>query len=94
MDMVDTDRPGLYSAGQWPVAGHNPDDDGRRRWASIPVNARKDVAIELVQEVLSGQQKADALFWIRRARYTTAQLENFIQRMVGAKRLKEETNAA
>lgn len=94
MDMVDTDRPGRYSSGQWPLAGHNPNDDGRRRWASIPVKVRKEVAIDLVEEVLTGQNKADALFWVRRSRYTTAQLENFIQRMIDAKKMKEEASAA
>ena len=60
----------------------------------MPVKARKQAAIQLVEEVLTGQNKVDALFWVRRSRYTAAQLENFILRMVAAKKLKEETNAA
>lgn len=81
MDISDTMTRPKYDPGQYPVSGQNTESDGRKRWAAMPLRSRKEEAIRLVGELLTGDRKAEALFWVRRRRYTPAQLENFIASM-------------
>jgi hypothetical protein len=60
----------------------------------VPLKARKDEAVRLVNQLLTGERKAEALFWVRRRRYTPRQLENFIASMQrGITAREEQTNA-
>jgi hypothetical protein len=81
MDMSDTMTRPKYDRGHYPLSGKNPDGDGRKRWAPIPLKSRKDVAVKLVEELLTGEMRTEALHWVRRRRYTPDQLENFIKNM-------------
>jgi hypothetical protein len=93
MDMSDTMTRPRYDAGQYPVSGRNTEDDGRKRWAPIPLKARKEEAVRLVNQLLTGTRRAEALFWVRRRRYTPAQLENFIASMERGLAAREKQNA-
>lgn len=90
MDMSDTMTQPKYDPGHYPVSGHNTEPDGRKRWTPMPLKARKDEAIRLVNDLLSGHMKAEALYWVRRRRYTPGQLENFIASMQRGIAAREE----
>lgn len=89
MTVTDNTSGRLYDSGHYPVVGGNTNDDGRKRWAGLPPKVRKEYAAELVSKALTGQRKADAMYWLTHRRYTPNQLENFIQRMESAVAEKE-----
>jgi hypothetical protein len=94
MDMSDTMTRPRYDPGHYPVSGKNEEADGRKRWAPMPVKERKEEAARLVNLLLTGERRAQALFWVRRRRYTPAQLENFIASMNrGLAAREQEINA-
>jgi hypothetical protein len=94
MDMSDTMTRTRYDAGQYPLSGLIAETDGRKRWAPMPVKARKQEAMRLVKELLTGERRAQALFWVQRRRYTPAQLENFIASMERGLAAREENVSA
>ncbi len=93
MDIRDTGSRTRYDRSHYPVSAQQLGDDGRKRWAPLPVKARKDVAVELVEQLLTGNKKAQALAWIRCRRYTPGQLENFIKNMERGLAARKEARA-
>jgi len=79
MQTTETREGQLYGPDCYPVAGHNNNDDGRRdRWAEMPRRERREEARKLIRELLVGEEKSEALFWVNRRKYSPRQLENFI----------------